>query len=306
MSEESEAAAVAESFAGRIAERSQRLNSRVCLGIDPRPALHPLTHPDRFSGDPAKTARGVVHYFQAIVSSTSELVACYKLQSAFFEAMGIPGMIALAQLLADLRDSGVPVILDGKRGDIDSTAAAYAEAYLADGVFAADALTVNAYLGLDTLRPLIAAAARSGRGLLVVLKTSNPGSADLQDQRLENGKRVWEHLAAQLHDLASASLDPHGRSLIGAVVGATFPEELAEIRRLMPLSLLLVPGFGEQGGGAPGAAAAFDAGGSAVVSASRSLTYLTDQDDFAERSQQAVIAMRDELNEAVSARTATG
>jgi orotidine-5'-phosphate decarboxylase len=292
------------SFARRVVERSERLATRVCLGIDPRPAAHPLTHPDRFGRDPAKTARSVVHYFQAIVAETVELVACYKLQSAFFEALGIPGLIALAQLLADIRDAGVPVILDGKRGDIDTTAAAYASAYLGEGVFNADALTVNPYLGLDTLNPFLEAAARSGRGVLVVLKTSNPGSGDLQDLRLASGRLVWEHLAAELDRLAGDSLDGDGFSPVGAVVGATYPEQLAAIRRLMPRSFLLLPGYGAQGGGAAAVTAAFEGGGGAVVSASRSLTYSSQDDDFAAKARGATLHMRDELNDAVARRVA--
>jgi orotidine-5'-phosphate decarboxylase len=272
--------------------------------MDPRPSAHPLTHPERFDGDPAKTARAVVHYFQAIVAETAELVACYKLQSAFFESMGIPGLIAMAQLLADIRGAGVPVILDGKRGDIDTTAAAYADAYLAEGVFSADALTVNPYLGLDTLRPFIEAAGPGGRCMLVVLKTSNPGSGDLQDLRLESGRLVWEHLAIELDRLAAASLDPDGFSPVGAVVGATYPEQLAAIRGLMPRSFLLLPGYGAQGGGPHAVTSAFEGSGGAAVSASRSLTYLSEGDDFASLAREATLRMRDDLNEAITASTA--
>jgi orotidine-5'-phosphate decarboxylase len=288
------------SFSHRVSDRSARLGTRVCLGVDPRPSSHPLTHPDRFEGDPAKTARSVVHYFQAIIAATSDLVACYKLQSAFFEALGVPGLIAMAQLLADIRAADVPVILDAKRGDIGSTAEAYARAYLADGVFAADALTVSPYLGLDTLKPFLELAGANGRGVLVLLKTSNPGSADLQDLRLEGGTPVWQHLADELETLATAMLDEHGFTPLGAVVGATHPEQLRAARRHLSRSLLLIPGYGAQGGTASDVAAALAAGGPALVSASRSLTYASTQGDFAERSREATLEMRDELNEATA------
>jgi orotidine-5'-phosphate decarboxylase len=294
-------AARTESFGRTLAERTDRLGTRVCLGIDPRPLSHPLTHPDRFGGDSAKTARAVVHYFQAVVATTSDLVACYKLQSAFFEALGIPGLIALAQLLADIRAAGVPVILDAKRGDIDSTALAYAHAYLADGVFSADALTVNPYLGLDSLAPFFEAASANGRGVLVIVKTSNPGSGDLQDLRLADGRVVWERLAGDLDELAGRMSDEEGFTPVGAVVGATYPEQLELVRRLMPRSLLLVPGYGAQGGGPEAVAAAFKGGGRAVVSASRSLTYLSEGDDFADRARAATLEMRDAINRAVVA-----
>ncbi|MEX2536729.1 MAG: orotidine-5'-phosphate decarboxylase [Trueperaceae bacterium] len=288
------------SFTAKVAARTTRLDTRVCLGIDPRPSSHPLTHPERFAGDPAKTARAVVHYFQAIIEATADKVACYKLQSAFFELLGVPGLIAMAQLLADIRATGVPVILDAKRGDIGSTAQAYASAYLTNGVFNADALTVNPYLGLDTLKPFVEVAKRDGRGVLVLLKTSNSGSGDIQDQRLEGGKPLWEHLAGELDRLASEAIDDDGFSLLGAVAGATYPEQLAAVRRLMPRSLLLVPGYGAQGGSAGSVAAAFAGGGPAVVSASRSLTYVSEGEDFAQQAQSACERMRDEINAAIA------
>ena len=291
-------------FAQRVATRSRELGTSVCLGIDPRPAAHPLTSPGRFDGDPAKTARAVVHYFQAIVQATSDLVACYKLQSAFFEVLGIPGLIALAQLLADIREAGVPAILDAKRGDIGSTSEAYANAYLAEGVFNADALTVNPYLGLDTLEPFVKTAMANGRGVLVLLKTSNPGSGDLQDLRLEGGEQVWQRLATKLADLAEEGLDERGFTPVGVVAGATYPQQLVKIRALLPHSLILVPGFGAQGGTAETVAPAFADGGLAVVSASRSLTYLSESDDFAEQAKVATRKMRDDLNRAVDAHSA--
>ena len=288
-------------FAQRVAQRSRELGTHVCLGIDPRPGAHPLTDPQRFEGDPAKTARAVVHYFQAIIEATRDLVACYKLQSAFFEVLGIPGLIALAQLLADLREAGVPVILDAKRGDIGSTSEAYANAYLADGVFNADALTVNPYLGLDTIEPFVETASRNGRGVLVLLKTSNPGSGDLQDLTLEGGEPLWARLAGRLGDLAERTLDERGYTPVGVVAGATYPTQLARIREMLPHSLILVPGYGAQGGSAETVAAAFTEGGLAVVSASRSLTYRSEDDDFAQLAQNATRVMRDEINRAIDA-----
>ena len=130
----------------------------MCLGIDPRPTQHPSTNPANHDGDPAQVARAVVNYFRAILEETEDLIACVKLQIAFFEGMGVSGHIALAQLLADCRSLGIPTILDAKRGDIGSTAEAYAGAYLADGVFSSDALTVNPYLGFDSLDPFVSSA----------------------------------------------------------------------------------------------------------------------------------------------------
>ncbi len=283
-------------FTDRLFDRIRRTNSRVCLGIDPRPEAHPLTHPDRFGGDPAQTARAVVHYFQAVIQATHDVVACYKLQAAFFEVLGVPGIIAMAQLIADVRARGIPVILDGKRGDIGVSAEAYARSYLGNGVFASDALTVNPYLGGDSLEPFVAQAVRADRGLFALVKTSNPGSADLQDLRLDNGAPLSEHVAGLVTRLAEPHRGPSGYAPVGAVVGGTQPKALSRLRTLLPYSVLLVPGYGAQGAGAEDVAGAFDADGlGAVVSSSRALTYLGEEADFAERSRAAAVTMNAEL-----------
>lgn len=291
-------------FSERLHARVRALDTRVCLGVDPRPAAHPRTHPDRHDGDPARTARAVVAYVRDVLDATHDLIACVKPQSAFFEAMGIPGVIALAQLLADVRERGIPVVLDAKRGDIGSTAEAYAQAYLTDGVFASDALTVNPYLGLDTLEPFLAAAEAGGRGLFVLVKTSNPGSGDLQDVVGADGRRMHERLADALADRSlELESDADGYGLLGAVVGATYPDELRTARARLPRSVLLVPGYGAQGGRADDIVAAFDGAGlGAVVNASRTLLYPTSDDDVATAARAAATAMRDDLNRALAAR----
>ena len=286
-------------FADRLHQRILTTHSRVCLGIDPRPEAHPLTHPQRFGNDPAQVAKAVVFYFRGIIEATEDVVACYKLQSAFFEALGVPGLIGMAQLLADVRGRGVPVILDAKRGDIGATAEAYARAYLGEGVFAADALTVNPYVGTDGLEPFVRAAADNNRGLFVLVKTSNPGSADFQDVDA-GGRPLYERVAEKVTEMAKRQLEPSSYSPIGAVVGATQPEALLSLRESLPHSVLLVPGYGAQGGGAGDVAAAFDENGlGAVVSSSRGLTYVTEGDDFPGRARAAAQRMRDEINSAV-------
>lgn len=284
------------SFSERLATRVEATGSAVCMGIDPRPEAHPSTHPDRFDGDPAKVARAVVRYFQEILEATHELLACVKPQAAFFERLGIPGLIALAQLIADAKRLGIPVLLDAKRGDIGSTAQAYADAYLGDGVFSSDALTVNPFLGLDTLEPFFTAAERNGRGVFVLVKTSNPGSGDLQDLELATGGSVASHLAARLSERAQQSLDRYGLSPIGAVVAATHPEHLHRLRAELPHSWLLVPGYGAQGGTAARVAAALRPDGlGALITASRSLTYHGDVSDVVARSRAAAEAMHDAI-----------
>ncbi len=300
-------ALVAAPFAVRLHHRVQELDTRVCLGIDPRPALHASTDPEAFDGDPAKTARAIVMYFRRIIDSTHDLVACYKPQVAFFEALGIPGLIALAQLQADIRERGVPLLSDGKRGDLDSTAEAYAATWLADGVFASDALTVNPWMGTDSLLPFTDRALEHGRGVFVVVRTSNPGGADFQELRDASGVSVAEHVARRVAELGEeatliGAADPAGYAHIGAVIGATLTrEQIAHFRWLMPRAIFLLPGYGSQGGTASAAAAAFDSGGlGGLVSASRSLTYFgRDTEDYADRAREATLKMRDDVNQAI-------
>jgi orotidine-5'-phosphate decarboxylase len=287
-------------FSQRLNARIEKTNSRVCLGIDPRPKDHPSTHPDNHNNDPAQTARAVVTYFRNIIEATQAAVACYKPQSAFFEAMGIPGLIALAQIIADLKALEIPVILDAKRGDMASTSEAYAEAYLGQGVFSSDALTINPYLGMDALEPFINLAQKNNRGVFVLVKTSNPGSADFQDLETREGIYLYDEVGYRLQERSKTLIGKDGFSPVGVVVGATHPEQLEQLRDVLPNSIFLVPGYGTQGAGAEDVVGAFDEDAlGAIVNASRSLTYLTQENDYAERALVAALTMRDSINEAL-------
>ena len=287
-------------FSQRLNARIEKTNSRVCLGIDPRPKDHPSTHPDNHNNDPAQTARAVVTYFRNIIEATQDSVACYKPQSAFFEAMGIPGLIALAQIIADLKALEIPVILDAKRGDMASTAEAYAEAYLGQGVFSSDALTVSPYLGMDSLEPFISTAHKNNRGVFVLVKTSNPGSSDFQDLETREGIYLYDEVAYRLQERSKPLVGKDGFSPVGVVVGATHPEQLEQLRDVLPNSIFLVPGYGSQGATADDVVGAFDEDAlGAIVNASRSLTYLSQNNDYAELSQVATLTMRDNINEAL-------
>ncbi len=202
-----------------------------------------------------------------------------KPQSAFFEARGWQGVRSFEAACAYARDAGLLVIADVKRGDIGSTAAAYAAAFTPH----ADAATVNPYLGGDAVEPFLDAC-RRGAGIFVLVKTSNPGSGDLQDVRLEDGRRVWERVAELVDRWGSDLVGERGLSSVGAVVGATYPQEVAEARALLPRAPLLLPGVGAQGATAADVAAAFangPAGG--LVSASRSVIFADDPGAEAER-----------------------
>jgi len=241
-------------FADRLAEAVERKGAPLCVGLDPDPALMP-------------EGLGVVEFCRGIVDAVAEVAVAVKPQAAFFEAQGADGWAALTEVCRYARAAGLLVIADAKRGDVPSTARAYAAAFAP----LADAVTVNPYLGLDSLEPFLA---HDGLGVLVVLKTSNPGSADLQDLPLEDGRPFWQHVAGLIDRCGEERVGASGLSSVGAVVGATHPELLETARSLLPQAVLLLPGVGAQGGRLEDLSAAFGAGpASALPSASRSVLY---------------------------------
>jgi orotidine-5'-phosphate decarboxylase len=246
-------------FADRWIRGSRRLGHPLCVGIDPHLALIPTAFRSGAMSPGAKdTATAVERWCLALLDRVAGRVAAVKPQSACFEALGPAGLEVLAHVLGEARARGLLVLLDAKRGDIGSSAEAYAAAYLAEGApFACDALTVNAYLGLDTLEPFVAAAAGSGGGVFVVLRSSNPGARDLQDLPAPT-QPVYERLAAALGTKAALLRGPETEwSGLGVVVGATWPEQSRRVREILPRSLFLVPGYGAQGAGARDAVAGF-------------------------------------------------
>jgi orotidine-5'-phosphate decarboxylase len=202
-----------------------------------------------------------------VIDVVAPLVPIVKPQLACFEAIGPHGMTALADVIAHARSKGLLVLADGKRGDIGSTAEAYAEGWLA-GPWAADALTVNPYLGHDSIEPFVKTAETRGAGIFVLVKTSNPGSKDFQDL-ICDGKTNYEHVAASVEALAVRTAAGGRFGAVGAVVGATWPKQLDDLRAAMPHTWLLVPGFGRQGGRASDVRGAFhpDGLGALIVSA---------------------------------------
>jgi orotidine-5'-phosphate decarboxylase len=266
-------------FADRLIARVRELGHPLCAGIDPDLARIPAAF-RRGSMAPAapETADAVGAFCRAYLARVAGRVAALKPQSAFFEALGWRGVKLLAELLAEARELGLPVVLDAKRGDIGSTAAGYAAAYLAeDAPLRADALTVNPWLGIDSLEPFLRCAEASRAGLFVLTRTSNPGGRDLQE--LEVGDHpVYQHVAALLQPLAKRLAGAEGWSGLGLVVGATRAEEAERVREVAPEALFLVPGYGAQGASARDSVAGFVRGPGGrleggIVNASRALLF---------------------------------
>src|SRR5216683_2458824 len=281
-------------FSERLLEAQRRKRSVAMLGVDPQ-----LDAP----GAPGLPEGYTLSRFCcAIVEACAASVCAIKPQLAFFEARGMDGMRALTEVIALARRLGLLTVADAKRGDIGSTSAAYAEAFLGDGDFACDAVTVNPYLGSDALAPFVARV-RAGRGLFVLVKTSNPSSGEFQD-RLAPERPLWEAVAERVHGWGSDFIGAHDLTAVGAVIGATYPEHARRARELMPNAVILVPGYGAQGAAANDAVVAARADGmGAIVNASRSLMYAylkRPELTPAQAAADAAESMRSELNGALA------
>jgi len=299
-------------FADALITRMRALGHPLCAGLDPHLDLIPevFRRGEMTPGAP-DTAPAVEAFLAAVVDRLEGRVAIVKPQIAFFEQLGAAGFAVLERIVARARKRGLYVLLDAKRGDIGSSSEGYARAYLAPGApCEVEAITLNPYLGLDTLEPFAKAAEAHGRGLFVLVKTSNPGSGDLQDQEVK-GRAVFEVVASSLEPLAARLKGPEtGWSSLGVVVGATYPEQAERIRELMPRSLFLIPGYGAQSATAEDAVRSFVAGPNGreggLVNSSRALIFpeaaLAARDAASwERAQlEAIDHATHELAEAVS------
>jgi orotidine-5'-phosphate decarboxylase len=274
-------------FADRLVDVVGRKESQLVVGLDPVPEHLPAA----VRGDSRAFCEG-------IIDAVAEHAIAVKPQSAFFEAQGPDGVRAFFEVCAYARAAGLLVIADVKRGDIGSTAAAYASAYAR----AADAVTVNPYLGRDALQPFVDVCRNEGNGIFCLVKTSNPGSADVQDVRLAAGGVLWEHVARLVGELGDDLVGERGLSSVGAVVGATFPAEVAVARALLPHAPFLLPGIGAQGAAPADVAAAFAAGPAAgLVSASRSVIYASAGADWRQAAAAAAEALAREAWRVASA-----
>ena len=266
-------------FADRLIGRVRELGHPLCVGLDPHlAAIPPLFRQGSMApGDP-ETAGAVEGFVSAVIDRLEGRVAIVKPQIAFFEQLGWRGIRALAHLCERARNAGPLVLLDAKRGDIGSTAEGYAKAYLArEAALPVDALTLNPYLGFDTLEPFTRVAREAGRGLFVLVKTSNSGSGDLQDREVE-GEPLFGRVADGLVGIEAVLRAPEtGWSSLGVVCGATWPDQARRVREALPHALFLVPGYGAQGGSAAAAVQGFVPGPKGleggIVNSSRAILF---------------------------------
>ncbi|ETW96515.1 MAG: orotidine 5'-phosphate decarboxylase [Candidatus Entotheonella factor] len=311
-------------FADRLFDAIERKESPVVVGLDPQLDQLPAFLRRACQAVHGATAQAVAealwHFNRTLIDAVYDLVPAVKPQLAFYERYGVEGLRAYVRTVRYARDAGLLVIADGKRNDIGSTAAFYADAFLGQtslfgqdvpAAFGADALTVNGYLGSDGIAPFVERAESYGTGLFVLVKTSNPSSGDVQDLEV-CGRPLYEHMGALVERWGESTRGACGYSSVGAVVGATYPEQGRRLRALMPHTLFLVPGYGAQGATASDVAGCFDAQGrGAVVNASRSICFAFQREPYASRygaagygaaARAATEQMRKEIQQALHRR----
>ena len=292
-------------------------NSPIVMGIDPRYEMIPDIIKLKYPKDMAGFAKSAVVFAKKLIDATYDIIPAIKPQLAYFEMMGPNGLDAFKEIVDYAKSKDLIVIADAKRGDIGTTSQGYANTFLGETtlndykekIYDADFVTVNPYMGTDCVKPFIEDSKKYGKGVFVLVKTSNKSSGELQDLKLENGNKVYEQVATLVEEWGKDLIGEYGYSSISAVVGATYPEQLKEIRKLAPHTFFLIPGYGAQGGKAEDIALGFDENGiGGIVNASRSLmcAYKADrwkeiytEEQFAEATRAEALRMRDELMGAI-------
>ena len=297
----------------RLIEKIIETQNPTVAGLDPKLDYVPASIKNACFEKYGKTLEGaaaaLLEFNKRIIDNICDIVPAVKPQAAYYEMYGWQGVKALTETIAYAKAKGMFVITDGKRNDIGTTMEAYATAHLGATdvagesveAFGADALTVNGYLGSDGIKPLAGICKERDKGIFVLVKTSNPSSGELQDMKLENGATVYEQMGRMCESWGSDLMGKYGYSAVGAVVGATYPGQLLEMREKAPHTFFLVPGYGAQGGGAEDAKNAFDKNGlGAIINSSRGIMCawkkqgLTEE-DFAEAARTEALRMKDDI-----------
>lgn len=308
-------------FIDQLIEKIREKNNPSVAGLDPKLEYVPSFIRERAFNEYGRNLKGaaeaILEFNKRLMDALADVIPAVKPQLAYYEMYGFEGVRAFHETVAYAKSKGLLVIADGKRNDIGSTAEAYSAAFLGrtmlDGqacaAFDADALTVNAYLGIDGIKPFLDDCGKYGKGIFILVKTSNKSSGQLQDLQTQQGKSIYETMAEHVEEWGKAHRGVHGYSSIGAVVGATYPEQAKVLREVMKHAYILVPGYGAQGGTAADAANSFNQDGlGAVVNASRSVmcAYQSEkwkdkygEQDFAEAARAEAIRMRDDINKAL-------
>lgn len=287
-----------ENFADKLIKAIKEKGNPICVGLDPRldqipEFLKAKVFAENPDSSPTKIAAvTILEFNKGIIDAVADIVPVVKPQVAFYEIYGADGMWAYQETLKYSKEKGLITIADVKRNDIGSTAKAYAQAFLGEvelmagetevvmPVFDADSVTINPYLGWDGIKPFIDEAKEYGKGMFVLVKTSNPSSGDFQDIIMEDGSPLFELVGQFVDSWGADMIGESGYNFVGAVVGATYPEQAKKLRRLMPNTIFLVPGYGAQGGGAEDVKPCFNEDGlGAIVNSSRGIIFAYEKMD---------------------------
>ena len=297
----------------RLLEKIVEKQNPTVAGLDPKLSYIPKDLKAESYGKYGKTPEGaadaLLSFNKGLIDALCDIVPAVKPQAAYYEMYGWQGGKALAETIAYAKERGMVVITDGKRNDIGATMQAYAAAHLGvtemEGenveAFGADLLTVNGYLGSDGIKPLLEVCKAGNKGIFVLVKTSNPSSGELQDRELSNGVTIYRAMGDMCEGWGKELPGKYGYSGVGAVVGATYPAQLGELRAALPHTFFLVPGYGAQGGGADDVAPAFDRNGlGAIVNSSRGIMCAWQKEncapeEYAQAARREAIRMRDEI-----------
>ena len=300
----------------RLISKVKETNNPTVMGLDPRYDMIPESIRAKYSQDIEGACRSILEFNKGLIDSVYDIVPAVKPQIAFYEMFGIEGIKVFNETCKYAKQKGMVVIADVKRGDIGSTAAGYSNAYLGKtpieqekvSIYDVDFVTVNPYLGIDGVKPFIDDCKEYAKGIFILVKTSNKSSGELQDLKLENGKTIYEKVAELVNSWGEDLVGEYGYSSVGAVVGATYPIQIKELREIMPKTYFLIPGYGAQGGKAEDIALGFKNGIGGIVNASRSLmaAYKSDrwkdkysEKEFGKATRAEAIRMRDELNKEI-------
>lgn len=297
----------------KLIKKIKQTNNPTVMGLDPRYEMLPRCVTSKYAKSLEGVAKAIVEYNKTLIDNTYDIIPAIKPQIAFYEMFGIPGMEAFQETCRYAKEKGMVVIADIKRGDIGSTAKGYSNAYLGktpigekeESIFDVDFVTVNPYMGTDCVKPFIEDCKKYEKGIFLLVKTSNPSSGELQDLKLENKKEVYLQIAELVEKWGETLRGEYGYSSIAAVVGATYPKQLEQIRKVAPHTYFLIPGYGAQGGKAQDIALGFDENGlGGIVNASRSLmcAYQSDQwknqyteQEYAKATRAEAVRMKEDL-----------
>ena len=297
----------------QLIEKIKIMKNPTVIGLDPRYEMLPKCVKDKYPKTLEGARQAIIEYNKALIDAIYDIIPAIKPQIAFYEMYGIPGMQAFKETCEYAKQKGMFVIADIKRGDIGSTAQGYSNAYLGktkieeneQSLYDIDFVTVNPYMGTDCVKPFIDDCKKYNKGLFILVKTSNPSSGELQDVKLENGEEVYTRVAKYVEKWGEELRGEYNYSSISAVVGATYPEQLKQLRQIAPHTYFLIPGYGAQGGKAEDIALGFDENGlGGIVNASRSLmcAYKSEmwkgkfeEKDYAKATRAEAIRMKEEL-----------